>query len=707
MPEIEAPELELDDDAPTFRRRLALVVVLITLFGAGIAYLHESNGNLEDNAARSAQIASIKGFGQQVGASTEYRFDYRVFVQSQLLERRHVIATSRQNTTNDAAQAQIYADDSSRYGQLSGAIAGDTKVQDETTSASAVSSTLDTAPDKARLEQKVFANKANDYGNKADSYVAVLTVLAVGLFLIGLSLTIAGRGRYYLAAPGVAIAIVCVGWAAVVTLGTITKVSSHAIDLTAQGQALANSGDPKGAIDKFHEAIADSPQFGAAFARLADAEFEAGGTGGNGSNLQSLSTKDAAQRAIDAGEKAISLGEGNPSLLSNVGFYHFFLGQYDRAADLSEQALSSNDEFPPLVFNLAVAQVGKGEADAAQKTYERGISLLAKEQDNGARLEILSAARTDLEIAVDNDPSRKDLADKMSGRLASSEVPLIGVADEPVAQAGADSKINNLKVTTDRFRLVASYDAEGFADVSQLLNVWYFRPESANGQGPFEQTFALDEVAFTGSNPVSTIPAEQGDCLPRGDYRVEVYAGDQLLTSAEEHFADSALGPLVIAGGEDIGFTMCHPDGWKQQTNAQAPDSLEFANPNDAAQLVLVTNAPIGAGSSANADALLSARMSAAIEQEQLTVDGPPQFGQELLGHTVSGADASLPTTSVTGVTPQGEAVRITGSIASDDVLRVVIITAANRADLDLLRDQLVNSIRFLRVPPTTTPNGG
>ena len=54
MPEIEAPEIEVDEDAPTFRRRLALAVVLITLFGAGIAYLHESNSNLEDNAAPSA-----------------------------------------------------------------------------------------------------------------------------------------------------------------------------------------------------------------------------------------------------------------------------------------------------------------------------------------------------------------------------------------------------------------------------------------------------------------------------------------------------------------------------------------------------------------------------------------------------------------------------------------------------------------------------
>ena len=129
MPDVEAPELELDDDAPIFRRRLALVVVLITLFGASTAYLHESNSNLEDTAARQAHIESIKAFGQQVGASTEYRFDYRVFVQDQLLERRHVVAAARQRTTLDSAQRQVYAGDSDRWSQLTDAVGKDTQVQ--------------------------------------------------------------------------------------------------------------------------------------------------------------------------------------------------------------------------------------------------------------------------------------------------------------------------------------------------------------------------------------------------------------------------------------------------------------------------------------------------------------------------------------------------------------------------------------------------
>ncbi len=103
--------------------------------------------------------------------------------------------------------------------------------------------------------------------------------------------------------------------------------------------------------------------------------------------------------------------------------------------------------------------MGRGEDDAAQATYERGITLLAQEQDDGIRLEILAAARTDLEIAVDNDPSRKDLAEKMKGLLAVAEVPLIGVPGQGPASPSADSSVDNVEITTDRFRLVATYDA--------------------------------------------------------------------------------------------------------------------------------------------------------------------------------------------------------------------------------------------------------
>ena len=697
MPEIEAPELEVDEDAPAFRRRLALVVVLITLFAAFVAYLHEQNSNLEDNAAREAQIASIKGFGQQVGASTEFRFDYRLFVQRQLLERQHLVAAARQRTTVDPALGALYGGDSDRYTQLRDTIGNGAPVQD-LAGADSVNGKLQSAPDKARLEQEVFSNKANDYGNKADSFVALLTVLAVGLFLIGLSLTLSGRGRYYLAIPGVAIAVVCLLWAVVIGTGSVTRVSPNAIDLTAQGQQLQSSGDAAGAIDKYKAAIADSPQFGAAFARLADAEFVNGGHALSGGQFISISDPEATKRAIAAGEKAISLGEGGASLLSDIGFYHFTLGEYDRAEALSQQALDSNDQFPPLVFNLGVVQVAQGEASDAEATYRHGIDLLTKEQDSTLRLEVIAAARTDLEIAVNTTPSIKDLAQKMKGLLAVAEAPALDNSVKIPDGAPGGATVNNVGISTDRFRLVASYDTSGLDTATPLVNVWYFRGLDANGQGPFEQIYPMDQVSLS-SDQVRTIPVENGDCLPGGDYRVEVYAGHDLLATQDQHIGDSPLGTLVVAGGEDAGFSMCHPDNWKSVDLTGQPGSLAFSNPDNQSESFVALNFPVGAATGNDPLTFLNAFIQNVLQQQQLQTVGSPVAGQEFVGRTTDGQDVALDTTTITATDGRGDIVRITGSAGTDGVVRVVLLSA-NAADrLDVLRAELVNSVRFLRVP--------
>jgi tetratricopeptide (TPR) repeat protein len=708
VPDVEAPELELDEDAPAFRRRLALVVVLITLFGAVIAYLHEQNSNFEDNAARDAQIASIRGFGEQVQALSQFGVDYDVFVQRQLLERRAVVASARQRSTLDNSLAALYSSEGDRFTQLRDAIGGDAAIQDDQ-SANQRDGELETQPDLERLRQKVFATKSNDYGDKADAYVALLTVLAVSLFLTGLSLTLNGRGRYLLAIPGVAIAAICVGWAVVITLGSITKVSDNAISLTVDGQRALVSGDAQTAVDRDRAAVEDSPQFATAWARLADAEFLAGAKSSANSEFLSLSDEDATKRAIEAGEKAISLGEGDASLLSSVGFYHFTVGEYERAEDLSQQALEGNDQFPPLVFNLGVVQVARGEESEARETYRRGIELLADRKFQALRQAIIGAARTDLEIAVNETPDSQDLANEMKGLLADAEGLVFDLGDDAPDSAPDDASVNDLTISTDRFRLFASYTADGFDDGTFLTNVWYFRPLDRDGKGPFEQIFTLDTATSTGDDPVTTVPLENGPCLPGGDYRVEVYAGHDLVGTTDQHIDDSPLGTLVVDGGDDFGFTLCRPDNWTPPPPEVTlePGSLAFANPDDPTQFVLVFTFPIGAGSGADGPALLNATIQAAVQDQQTTLDGPPESGEQFLGRTVEGSDVPLATTTVTGTNRLGDKVMFIGSVGVDDVVRMVVISAGNSTDLETVRSELVNSIRFLRVPDRDAANGG
>jgi hypothetical protein len=287
-----------------------------------------------------------------------------------------------------------------------------------------------------------------------------------------------------------------------------------------------------------------------------------------------------------------------------------------------------------------------------------------------------------------------------------AEAPALDKPDTPPDRAPGGASVSDVQISSDRFRVFASYTADGFDSNTALVNVWYYRALDA-GDKPFDQIFPLDQVTLTGGDSVSTVPVENGDCLPGGDYRVDVYAGTDLVGTGSQHINDSPLGTLVVAGGEDVGFTLCHPDDWTPPPTNPQPGSLAFANPKDPTQFVIVSSFPIGAGTGVNGTALLNATVQSAIDQTGIKADGPPVAGEELLGRTAEGADVTLGTTTVTGTTSLGDSVRITGSVGSDDVVRMVIISAANPKDLDVVRSELVNSVRFLRVVDTTQSGGG
>ena len=100
--------------------------------------------------------------------------------------------------------------------------------------------------------------------------------------------------------------------------------------------------------------------------------------------------------------------------------------------------------------------------------------------------------------------------------------------------------------------------------------------------------------------------------------------------------------------------------------------------------------------------AFLNAFIQNVLQQQQLQTVGAPQDGSEFLGRTAEGQDVTLVTTTITAGDTRGDLVRITGSAGTDGVVRVVLVSANSADRLDVLRGELVNSIRFLRVPNAT-----
>jgi tetratricopeptide (TPR) repeat protein len=697
--ELEPPELdEIDADASSFKRRVALIVVLITLFASVVAYLHSKESNLEDNAAREAQISSITGFGQQVDASTQFQADYEIFVQRQLLARRQTIAGARSRSVgNGGSRGPVYRGDNQRYGELGTALAGDSQIG-ALDQVSAVDAQLGVDPDKARLTHEVNADRANDHGNKADSYVALLTVLAVGLFLIGLSLTVSGRGRYLLAAPGVALAIVCVGWCVKISAQPVTSVSESAIDHAAEGKRLQASGDAGAAVEEFTSAVDDSPDFAAAWARLSDAEFTAGGDRSLNANFQSVSSEKATQRAIDAGEEAIRRGSSDLLLRTNLGFFHFTLGQLDQAEALAQGAVNDNDQIASIWFNLGVVQVAKGEKSAALDSYSHGLEIAANQGDLGLSLDVIAAARTDLEIALRVAPKRKDLVDTVNGRLAGVEAKLLAASGERVPEkVASDAAINNGEITDRFFELIANYDTTGLDDNTLLLNVWYFKPLGTSSDTPFVQLSGLDSKTLSGTGTGIATSGVDNQCLAPGDYRVEVYAGERRLGSIETHYDESPLGKQVEDGGDDVGFTLCAPESWTAP--AKEVNGLTRQNPDDLTQTIRIFVVPASSEVGSDRNAFLDATIAGFLNFDQATQTGPSSDRGAMLGRTASDTDVQLDSRSVPALFPDGEVGLYVVSLGSDNVVRAIILSAKNPADLETVRSRLVNSARFLRVP--------
>jgi tetratricopeptide (TPR) repeat protein len=508
---------------------------------------------------------------------------------------------------------------------------------------------------------------------------------------------VSGRGRYLLAAPGVALAIICVAWCVKISLQPVTSVSSAAIDHAAEGRKLQAGRDADGAVKEFRAAVDDSPDFAAAWARLSDAEFVAGGDQLINPNFQSVSSEKATRRAIDAGEEALRKGETDLFLRTNLGFYNFTVGELDEAETLSQSAVDDNDQVASIWFNLGVVQVAKGDKKGADSSYSHGIDIAERQADTGLSFDVIAAARTDLEIALRIAPKQKDLVEKMQGRLAALEAKLLLFGDEQVpTDVPDDAGIENSQITDQFFELLAEYDTTGIDDGELLLNVWYFKPLGASDDSPFVQVSALDGKSTSGPG-VTTFGADN-ECLAPGDYRVDVFAGERKLGTISRTYPQSPLGQQVEEGGEDVGFTLCAPESWT------APDTevngITRQNPDDTTQSVRIFLIPAASEVGADRSAFLDATIAGLLDVDQATQTAPPDDNAAVLGRTVDNTDVQLDARTVAAEFPNGDAGLYVVSLGSDNVIRAIILSAENEDDLDTLRARIVNSARFLRVPP-------
>jgi tetratricopeptide (TPR) repeat protein len=576
VPELSAPELDgIDDEnAPSFKRGVAIAVVLVTFFGSVVAYFQSVESNDEDIAARAAEIDAIEGMGAQVDASSQLVGELRIAAsaaverQRQSLTAALVAGLSGDPNDPNAAAVERLAARAQAYAALTQIDVNVAQTFNDTRAA------LFEAPDEARLLQTVNADRANSHGDKADSYVAVLTVLAVSLFLFGLSVTAQGRGRYILATPALALAVGCVAWAAIIFTRSTVEVSDRAVSLTAQGARLHDSGDFEAAIDAYDEAIDDSPDFAAAYARRAAAHFDAGSDQVGQTTFRSITSPESLERALADIDTALSLGADADLLtVSAGGFFAFLDGDFERSIELSSAAIEQNDGLAQLWFNLGVAQVGAGDDDGAERSYRQGLRELDSVADVGTRSAILAGARTDLSILrdiLDRDEldDVADLVEDMEVELARFELEGFECGDQACSEVDA-SGASTGEATFSRFGPFTDVvvEADGLTPGHAVGVAWYFRTDDG---APFEQagfSFQAGVVNDDGTVSSRTLPTFDPPCPVAGEYLVRLYQGEELLGEATGTIEPTLFGTEFEHVPDPVeGFDMCSPAGFTVET---------------------------------------------------------------------------------------------------------------------------------------------
>lgn len=685
--EVQAPEIDdIDEQASPFKRLIAVLVVTITLLASILAYLHAVESNKEERAAREAQRFAVSGLGAQVDASADFQRAYAVYTQSELLDSQQVIAAGRERQSGGSPRGELYALDAQRAAAVKAALVGTSPLlegefseENDPNFPFAFDAEVTVGPDEARLRQEAQAELADDHGSKADTFVAILTVLAVSLFLLGLSLTVEGRSRRLLVIPGVGIAVICLGWAVITAAREVPRTPERAIRAVAEGNRLVTRGDPEAAVEEFSRAIELRPDYATAFGLRADAHFLAG-SDQLLSGFISITDPENLARAIEDSEKAVELGAGDDvGVVGGLGFYHFLEGDLGAAERLTDQALDLNDRLPALWFNAGVIEVAQGDDDTADEYYEVGLDLIRAEPDPNVQSQVLSGARVDLGIARDLAEDIDDLAAEMEAKLTAAQLELVLPDLEPAQGASVD----DVAVAQDGIFLNLTGTVDGIEEGDPLAAIWYFRPD---GDQPFSQPAAMNRFfpfeAIDGADGLSHFVVN-GLCVTPGEYRVELFSGDELLATGGTEVTAGSLGEQVNDSSPLLSFEVCRPTDWTALESVE--EGTFFVGDEEGTAGMTVGVVSVGAEVLAEGtDALVEQTITGAASGFG-TVDGPAE--QQFVGN--------LDALTVFAFADDGSVSSVSAGLDEAGVLRVVIASADDATLLDAIHAELFPGIFF------------
>ncbi len=429
--------------------------------------------------------------------------------------------------------------------------------------------------------QDAADEEASVLDQRAAGYTAILAMLAVSLYLFGLTLAVVGRWlqRGFLAV-GLMLLGVGTGWMFLTVSAPDYKTDPEAAAEYARGRvAFITAYDQTGfqeAEAHLTRAIELRPTFARAYYERSDVIVQAASPQRTG--FTSIVPSDALRRARADLDRARALGLDNAQTFGSLGFYSFAEGVQSgdedllrQSIDYSQRAISLDAGEPIYRLNLGVALTALGRIDEARGAYEQAVARTLYiddahtelRQEPGIEEAFLAGGLTDLDMVADYRPDLAEqvrgLKELLVGRVAAGTIE---------APTGSPAVFND--VTLDIFPAelqwqanIADYDPQRDTISAQ----WYYQDAQGLGWAVIPEVSLVRQPSlgsdgrYFSLSPYMTAVSPPS-CLPSGEYRVEIYVNGRL---AAEGSLGAEFGDYEAYLGRDVTAAFCRPQDWQRR----------------------------------------------------------------------------------------------------------------------------------------------
>jgi len=345
-----------------FNNIIAVLIALVTLLAAIVAYVQSDASGRDDQANRDGMRYMLEAFGSQVSGDSRVNFDYNVAYQAYY--EYGLLANSAENRGDGVL--------SDNYSQLA----------DEMTTLSPMLQTpyydaaVDDGPNISLYESDVYlvettalfekftaasaVKEAWDF--KANTYIVHLTMLAVSLFLYGLSTAIStDKTRWVFAGGGSLIALLAIIWAIAIYAKPVFDIreQGNAIEQYAAGIGLAYQDRYDEAIAAFNMALVAYPEYANALTERAAAQYALG----------------EYELAVADYKSAIAAGNKTPNTYGMLAYQYHLIGDFENAIALDQAALEISPDELWLKFDLGLNLLMNGQIPEGLAVYQDGMDI--------------------------------------------------------------------------------------------------------------------------------------------------------------------------------------------------------------------------------------------------------------------------------------------------------------------------------------------